>query len=104
MSSNETNNNEKFAAAFEQLPEGVKDRLSFKNTESREDWARRQASKRQAAEPVAAPAVDDPTFAIRRKQANLCEAVMLRVVELETAGNAMLESAKKLRAAVMANT
>lgn len=54
--------------------------------------------------PIAPPCVDDPTFAIRRKQANLCEAVMLRVIELETAGKAMLESAKKLRAAVMANT
>ena len=49
-------------------------------------------------------AVSDPTFDIRRKQANLCEAVMLRVIELETAGNAMLEAAKKLRAAVVANT
>lgn len=56
------------------------------------------------APPPAAPDTTDPTFEIRRKQANLCEAVMLRVIELETAGKAMLESAKKLRAAVMANT
>lgn len=55
-------------------------------------------------EPIAPPNVDDPTFAIRRKQANLCEAVMLRVVEMEAAGNALLEAAKKLRAAVVANT
>lgn len=55
-------------------------------------------------DPIGPPAVDDPTFAIRRKQANLCEAVMMRVVEMEAAGNAMLEAAKKLRAAVVANT
>ncbi len=46
----------------------------------------------------------DPTFDIRRKQANLCDAVMMRVVEMEAAGKAMLEAAKKLRAAVVANT
>lgn len=46
----------------------------------------------------------DPTFDLRRKQANLCDAVMLRVMEMEAAGNAMLEAAKKLRAAVVANT
>lgn len=63
-----------------------------------------QAAKHQAAQPAAAPDTSDPTFEIRRKQANLCEAVMLRVIELETAGKAMLESAKKLRAAVLANT
>jgi hypothetical protein len=62
------------------------------------------ASKRQAEAPAVAPDTTDPTFDIRRKQANLCEAVMLRVIELETAGKAMLESAKKLRAAVLANT
>lgn len=55
-------------------------------------------------DPIGPPAVSDPTFDIRRRQANLCEAVMLRVIELEAAGNAMLESAKKLRAAVVANT
>lgn len=62
------------------------------------------ASKRLAAHSPAPADQTDPTFDIRRKQANLCEAVMLRVIELETAGKAMLESAKKLRAAVMANT
>ncbi len=51
-----------------------------------------------------ATAVSDPTFDLRRKPANLCEAVMLRVFEMEAAGNAMLEAAKKLRAAVLANT
>lgn len=69
----------------------------------------RRAVKRHAEKQAALPLVgadpqDDPTFEIRRKQANLCEAVMLRVIELETAGKAMLESAKKLRAAVVANT
>lgn len=54
-----------------------------------------QTAKRQAEQPASAPDTSDPTFDIRRKQANLCEAVMLRV---------MLESAKKLRAAVLANT
>lgn len=63
-----------------------------------------QTAKRQAEQPAPTPDTSDPTFDIRRKQANLCEAVMLRVIELETAGKAMLESAKKLRAAVMANT
>jgi hypothetical protein len=36
-------------------------------------------------EPIGAPAVDDPTFDVRRRQANLCEAVMQRVVELKKA-------------------
>lgn len=61
-------------------------------------------SKRQADRPVVADAGDDPTREIRRKQANLCEATMMRVVEMEAAGNAILEAAKKLRAAVVANT
>jgi hypothetical protein len=55
-------------------------------------------------EPIGAPAVDDPTFDVRRRQANLCEAVMQRVVELEEGAARMLEIAKKLRAAVVANT
>jgi len=55
-------------------------------------------------EPIAAPAVDDPTFDIRRKQANLCEAVMQRVVEMEEEAERLKEIAKKLRAAVVANT
>lgn len=63
-----------------------------------------EGAKRRAAEPAPTPDTTDPTFELRRKQANLCEAVMLRVIELETAGKAMLESAKKLRAAVLANT
>lgn len=63
-----------------------------------------QTAKHQAEQPAPTPDTSDPTFDIRRKQANLCEAVMLRVIELETAGKAMLGSAKKLRAAVMANT
>lgn len=64
----------------------------------------RGASKRTAAhEP--APADDaDPTFNIRRKQANLCDAVMMRVVELEREAASLTEIAKKLRAAVVANT
>jgi hypothetical protein len=63
-----------------------------------------QASKRQAETPVAAPATDDPTFDLRRKQANLCEAVMVRVFDLEAQAAALTETAKKLRAAVLANT
>lgn len=58
----------------------------------------------KAPPPVAAPAVDDPTFAYRRKLANMCETVMLRVVELEESADRMKEAAKKLRAAVMAAT
>lgn len=63
-----------------------------------------QTSKRLAEEKAEAPDTSDPTFDIRRKQANLCDAVMLRVIEMETAGHALLEAAKKLRAAVVANT
>lgn len=63
-----------------------------------------QTAKRQAEQPAPTPDTSDPTFELRRKQANLCEAVMLRVIEMEAAGNAMLEAAKKLRAAVLANT
>lgn len=62
------------------------------------------ASKRQAEAPAVAPDTTDPTFDIRRKQANLCEAVMMRVVELEDEAKRLTEIAKKLRAAVMANT
>jgi hypothetical protein len=70
------------------------------------------ASKRRAAAPVAKPNTKDPTFEIRRKQANLCEAVMRRVVDLEDSKDAPPEElpgivsdvAKKLRAAVVANT
>ncbi len=54
--------------------------------------------------PIGAPAVDDPTFELRRKQANLCETVMMRVFELEAQAAALTETAKKLRAAVLANT
>lgn len=62
------------------------------------------ASKRRAETPAVVDAGEDPTREIRRKQANLCEVVMQRVMEMEAAGNAMLEAAKKLRAAVVANT
>jgi hypothetical protein len=55
-------------------------------------------------EPIAGPAVTDPTFDLRRKQANLCEAVMFRVFDLEAQAAALTETAKKLRAAVLANT
>ena len=54
--------------------------------------------------PVAAPLADDPTFQLRRQQANLCEAVMVRVFDLEAQAAALTETAKKLRAAVLANT
>jgi hypothetical protein len=63
-----------------------------------------QVSKRQAETPAPVGNTDDPTFDIRRKQANLCEAVMIRVVELEEEAKLLTETAKKLRAAVMANT
>jgi hypothetical protein len=46
----------------------------------------------------------DPTRDIRKKQANLCDAVMMRVVELEREAASLTEIAKKLRAAVLANT
>lgn len=51
MSGNEINNNEAFAAAYERLPDDVKDRLSFKNTESYEDWQKRRGD----AKPMATP-------------------------------------------------
>ena len=51
-----------------------------------------------------APATSDPTFDLRRKQANLCEAVMVRVFDLEAQAKELTEIAKKLRAAVVANT
>ena len=61
--------------------------------------------------PDAAPSTTDPTFPYRRSIANMAEATMMRVVELETeAGKladqskALTEIAKKLRAAVVANT
>ena len=63
------------------------------------------------APPPAAPDTTDPTFPYRRSLANIAEATMMRVVELETeAGKladqskALAEIAKKLRAAVVANT
>jgi hypothetical protein len=49
-------------------------------------------------------AATDPTFDLRRRQANLCEAVMIRVFELEAQAAVLTETAKKLRAAVLANT
>ena len=39
-----------------------------------------------------------------RKLANICEATMIRVVELEREAASLIEIAKKLRAAVVANT
>ncbi len=63
-----------------------------------------QASQWAAAHSPA-PADDaDPTFDLRRKQANLAEAVMLGVFELEAQAAALTEIAKKLRACVLANT
>ncbi len=60
---------------------------------------------------IAPPNVADPTFPYCRSIANMAEATMMRVVELETeAGKladqskALTEIAKKLRAAVVANT
>jgi hypothetical protein len=50
------------------------------------------------------PPATDPTFDLRRKQANLAEAVMLRVFEIEEQAAQLTEIAKKLRAAVLANT
>ncbi len=63
-----------------------------------------QVSKRQAETPAPVGNTSDPTFDIRRKQANLCEATMIRVVELEEESKRLAEIAKKLRAAVVANT
>jgi hypothetical protein len=63
-----------------------------------------QVSKRTAAQQPA-PADDaDPTFRYRRNLANISEAVMMRVVELEREAASLIEIAKKLRAAVVANT
>jgi hypothetical protein len=63
-----------------------------------------QGSKRTAAAPVMPADETDPTRPIRAKQANLCDAVMMRVVELEEESKRLAEIAKKLRAAVVANT
>lgn len=63
-----------------------------------------QTAKRQAEQPAPTPDTTDPTFDIRRKQANLCEATMMRVVEIEEEAKRLTEIAKKLRAAVVANT
>lgn len=61
--------------------------------------------------PVAAPDTSDPTFRYRRSLANIAEATMMRVVELEShakqltdEATALTDIAKKLRAAVVANT
>jgi hypothetical protein len=60
-------------------------------------------AKRQAeAQPVAADT--DPTFPYRRGLANMADAVMIRVVELEDEAKRLTDIAKKLRAAVVANT
>jgi hypothetical protein len=64
----------------------------------------RMASKRQAETPAPVGNTADPTFDLRRRQANLCEATMIRVVELEEEAKRLTEIAKKLRAAVVANT
>lgn len=61
-------------------------------------------SKRKAETPVHVDQGEDPTREIRKRQANLCEAVMHRVVELEDEAKRLTEIAKKLRAAVVANT
>jgi hypothetical protein len=61
-------------------------------------------SKRQAETPAPVGNTTDPTFEIRRRQANLVEATMVRVVELEEEAKRLTEIAKKLRAAVVANT
>lgn len=61
-------------------------------------------SKRAAETPAPVADTTDPTFDVRRRQANLCEAVMRRVVEIEDEIKRLTEIAKKLRAAVVANT
>ena len=61
-------------------------------------------AKRVAAEPASVPDTSDPTFKYRRNLANISEAVMHRVVELEEEAKRLTEIAKKLRAAVVANT
>ncbi len=55
-------------------------------------------------EPIGAPLADDPNFQLRRRQANLCDAVMQRVFDLEAQAAQLTEIAKKLRACVLANT
>jgi hypothetical protein len=62
------------------------------------------ASKKQSETPAAPVDETDPTFQYRRKLANICEATMIRVVELEDESKRLAEIAKKLRAAVVANT
>lgn len=64
----------------------------------------RMASKRKLTEQATPPDETDPTRDIRKKQANLCDAVMMRVVEIEEEAKRLTEIAKKLRAAVVANT
>jgi hypothetical protein len=62
------------------------------------------ASKKQAETPAAPADETAPTFQYRRKLANICEATIIRVVELEDEAKRLTEIAKKLRAAVVANT
>lgn len=94
----------------------------FENLPDVREGIRRAVRRHEAARDAAAPAtptgengtatvVSDPTFPYRRSLANIAEATMMRVVELETeAGKladqskALTEIAKKLRAAVVANT
>jgi hypothetical protein len=64
----------------------------------------RGASKRKAATPAVPADETDPTFVYRRKLATITEATMIRVVELEEEAKRLTEIAKKLRAAVVANT
>ncbi len=63
------------------------------------------------APPPAAPDTTDLTFPYRRSIANMAEATMMRVVELEShakqltrEAEGLMDIAKKLRAAVVANT
>ena len=60
------------------------------------------ASKKKAETPALPADETDPTFAYRRKLANICEATMMRVVELEREAASLIEIAKKLRAVVVA--
>jgi hypothetical protein len=62
------------------------------------------ASKKQAETLATPPNEADQEFPYRRKLANICEATMMRVVELEEEAKRLTEIAKKLRAAVVANT
>jgi hypothetical protein len=64
----------------------------------------RGASSRQAEVRPVATADTDPTFPYRRGLANMADAVMIRVVELEDEAARLTDIAKKLRAAVVANT